>query len=459
MVQVQEKELPHDLLAERSLLGSLLVDGEAIDEISEYKLSSDDFFHPQYGKIFQGIVDLHGSSQPIDFVTLCGKLSDQGILDAIGGQAFIVEMIEDHASSANIAQYAKIVREKSTVRKVIQMSKRVVDRAMSYQGDYAQFLSEVEASFFNLTSENRKNSLQKLNTFLKMNLIELENDQREAGQLSGLTTGFVELDKKLLGLQPGQLVIVAARPAMGKSAFALNISVNSCKAQGLPVAIFSLEMLSQELSMRMLSGESKIDSGRLRSKNFLDQDLRNLGMAVKELSKLPVFINDNGDTTILDIKSQCRKIKSEFGLGLVVVDYVQLMKSHTNNPSREQQISEISRGLKSLAKELECPIIGLSQLNRAVESRPNKRPMVSDLRESGSIEQDADVVMLIYRDEVYNQDTKHKGIAEIIVGKNRAGETGTVYLSWVGAHTSFGNLTFVPEPNHPPAQPGGGPSH
>lgn len=446
------KELPHDLLAEKSLLGCLLIDGESFDEISDLSLARDDFFHPQYGQIFDVIMELVHQSRPVDFVTVCGRLGDSGKIESLGGQSAILGLIEDQASSANVYHYAKTIKEKSTVRKIVKTAKKIMETGTSQSGiAVGDFLSEVESSFFKLTSEGKTTGLQRISTYFKMNLRDLENESRQAGQLSGLTTGFAELDKKLLGMQPGQFIVLAARPAMGKSALALNMAINSCKSQGFPVAIFSLEMLAQELSMRILSSEAKVDSTRIKSKSFLDQDLRNIGQAIKTVGQLPILINDSGDVTLFDIRSQCRKLKAEYGLGLVIIDYLQLMKSHSNNPSREQQISEISRGLKVLAKELECPVMGLSQLNRAVESRPNKRPMVSDLRESGSIEQDADVVLLIYRDEVYNADTKHKGIAEIIVGKNRSGETGTAYLSFVGATTSFGNLAYAPEPNYMPS--------
>ena len=265
----------------------------------------------------------------------------------------------------------------------------------------------------------------KLNDCLKLNLKELEDTSRRSGEVQGIPTGYGELDKLLLGMQPGQLIILAARPAMGKTALALNVAVNSVAQSGLPVAIFSLEMLANELSMRLLSSRAKVDSKRIRTKDFMDQDLRSIGRAVQELSTFPIFINDSGDSTILDIQSQCRKIKSESGLGTVVIDYLQLMSSHNKSLPREQQISEMSRGLKTTAKELQCPVIALSQLNRGVEARPNKRPNTADLRESGAIEQDADIVMFVYRDEYYNEDTKEPGIAELIVGKNRAGETGT----------------------------------
>lgn len=433
------REYPHDLLAEKSLLGSLIVDGNAFDEIVDLKLSSEDFYHPQYGQVFDAISQLFQSDRPVDHVTLSAKLQDMGKLDSLGGKSFVIGLTEEHASSANVYHYAKIVQDKSSLRKVIRLGQKVAEKGLGLNTDVNDFLQEVNAEFFKVTTEAQRAQMYRLGTLLKTNLKDLEDTSRRAGDISGLPTGFMELDKKLLGLQPGQLVILAARPAMGKTALALNMAVNTVKASKLPAAVFSLEMLAPELSQRILQSEARVDSARIRSKNFLDTDLRKIAEAAKTLHSLPLFINDSGDTSILDIKSQCRKIKAEHNLGLVVVDYIQLMKPNPN-VQREQQISEISRGLKSLAKELECPILALSQLNRSVESRPNKRPLLSDLRESGSIEQDADIVMMIYRDDYYNPDSKEKGISEIIVGKNRGGEQGTAKVMFTGAYTRFDNL-------------------
>ncbi|MBL7666068.1 MAG: replicative DNA helicase [Bacteriovoracaceae bacterium] len=438
------REMPHDLLAEKSLLGCLLIDSSAIDEISDVSLIKEDFYHPQYALIYSAIRDLHFQSQPIDLVTVCSKLNDIGKIEVVGGQTAILNLIEDQASSANVYHYAKVIKDKSIIREIIKTAGRVVEGAHNFSGDITEYINEVESSFFKLTSQTKNEGLKDLKNILKLNLKSLENAARNKGEVSGLPTGFKEIDKRLLGLQPGQLVVLAARPAMGKTALALNFAVNAAKSSALPVAIFSLEMLSPELGMRILSSEAAIDATRLKTKNFLDSDLKNIATAVQELTNLPLFINDAADITLVDIRSQCRKIKIEQGLALVVIDYLQLMQSHTNSIQREQQISEISRGLKNLAKELECPVVALSQLNRAVESRVDKRPMVSDLRESGSIEQDADIVMLVYRDEVYNKETKDKGIAEIIVGKNRSGETGTVKLAWIGSQTKFANLAYEP---------------
>lgn len=434
-------ELPHDLLAEKALVGCLIIDGTAYAEISNLKLTSSQFYDPRYGLVFDVITDLSLANRAIDFVTVCNRLKDKGKLEEVGGESFVSSLTEDQASSANVYEYAKIVKDKNSIREIIKTAMRVVQMGMNYNGEAEDFIQDVESSFFKLTNEAKTGGMVKINATLRENLRELEDTSRKMGEISGLSTGYPRLDEKLLGMQPGQLIVLAARPAMGKTSLALNIAVSSCIQSGLPVAIFSLEMLATELSMRILTGRAKVDSKRVRTKNFFDTDLRSLARATQELSSLPIFINDSGNTTILDIQSQCRKIKAEQGLGLIVIDYLQLMGSVSKNLQREQQIAEISRGLKTMAKELGCPVIALSQLNRGVESRPDKRPTTADLRESGAIEQDADIVMFVYRDEVYfKESTKEPGVAEIIVGKNRAGEIGTAKLAWVGAYTSFENL-------------------
>lgn len=438
----QMRELPHDFIAERSLIGSLLVDSDAFDQITDLRLKGEDFYNRQYGVIFDSISDLAYQRQPIDYVTVTSRLNELGKLEEIGGAGVITEIGGEHFSSANISYYGKTVKDKASMRELIRTAQRVVEMGFTFQGRAEEFVSEVEASFFKLTNDAKSGKMVELKSCLRENLKELEDTTRKVGEIQGLPTGYKDLDTKLLGMQAGQLIILAARPAMGKTALALNIGVNVVMQTRLPVAIFSLEMMAKELSMRLLSSRAKVDSKRIRTKNFLDTDLRSIGRAVQELSGLPIFINDSGSSTLIDIQSQCRKIQAEHGLGLVVIDYLQLMSSHNKALPREQQIAEISKGLKSLAKELQCPIIALSQLNRGVEARPNKRPNTSDLRESGSIEQDADIVMFVYRDEYYNPDTKEPGIAEIIVGKNRAGEAGTAKLAWVGAYTSFENLAY-----------------
>ena len=434
------RELPHDLLAEKSFLSCLLIDGQAIDEISDLSIKRGDFYHPQYGKVFEAVQDLAMANEPIDYVTVCSKLQDRGSLEGLGGQSFILELIEDQASSANIYHYGKSVKEKASVREIVRAAMRIVEAGTNFSGNADEFLQEVEEKIFHLTTDARVGGMQKIAFPLKANLKEIASPAKKEGEISGIPTGFDDLDRKLLGMRAGQLVILAARPGVGKTALGINMAVNAIKKTNLPVAIFSLEMLAPELSMRILSSEARVCTSRIRSRNFKDSELREINRVVAEISKCPLYINDSAVTSIFDIQSQCRKIRAQQGLGLIVVDYIQLMRPHNSQIPREQQISEISRGLKQLAKEMGCPVVALSQLNRSVESRTVKRPMISDLRESGSIEQDADVVLLIYRDDYYNPDSREKGIADIIIAKNRSGEQGVVKLNWRGEFYLFSGL-------------------
>ena len=434
------RELPHDLLAEKSFLSCLLIDGQAIDEISDLSIKQGDFYHPKYGKVFEAVQDLAFANRPIDYVTVCSKLQDKGSLESLGGQSFILELIEDQASSANIYHYGKSIKEKASVREIVRAAMRIVEAGTNFSGNADEFLQEVEEKFFQLTTDARVGGMQKIASCLKANLKEIASPAKKEGEISGIPTGLNDLDRKLLGMRAGQLVILAARPGVGKTALGVNMAVNAVKKINLPVAIFSLEMLAPELSMRILSSEARVDANRIRSRNFKDSELREINRVVGEVSKYPIYINDSAVTSIFDIQGQCRKIRIQQGLGLIVVDYIQLMRPHNSQIPREQQISEISRGLKQLAKEMGCPVVALSQLNRSVESRTVKRPMISDLRESGSLEQDADVVLLIYRDDYYNSDSREKGIADIIIAKNRSGEQGVVKLKWAGEFYLFSNL-------------------
>lgn len=440
MVPESNKELPHDLLAERALIGCLIVDNSTFDEITDVDLLVEDFYHPQYGQIFRGIKELAVDSKPFDLVSLCAQLNDLGKLEMVGGQSAVVEILEETVSAANIYHYAKIIKNKAILRQIVRTSMQITDHGLNFVGDVEEFIDEVESKFFNIASQSKTNSVITLKDALKENLRNLEKGKREKGEILGLSSGFNSLDNKLLGMQAGQMIIVAARPGMGKTSLALNIAVNSCKQSQLPVMIYSYEMLGAELSGRILSSEANIDSRKIRTNDYNDMELRSLGHAVQNLSKLPIYINDNGSTNLLDIKSQARKVKAEKGIGMIVIDYLQLMQPHVRKNSREQEIAEISRGIKELAKELQCPIMALSQLNRSATSRTDRRPQLQDLRESGSIEQDADVVMLIHREGYYDENVVDKNVAEIIVAKNRAGEPGTVKTAWVANLTKFAEL-------------------
>jgi len=450
MASISNRELPHDLLAEKSLLGCLLVDSHAFDEISDLTVSKDDFHHPRYGLIFDCIKDLALANHPIDFVTVCSKLSARAKLDEVGGKEFIASLAEDQASSANIYHYAKIVKGKASMRTLIRTAMGVVDTGMTHSGDVDVFIRDVEASFFRLTNEAKSGRMMTLNQSLKEVIKDMQNPARKPGEIGGLPSGYHKLDEYLLGLQPGQMVVIAGRPGSGKTALGINIAVNACLETKLPIAIFSLEMQAKELSIRILSYRAKVENRKFKTKTFDAMDMQNIARAMTELSEMPIQINDSGAVTLPDIQSQCRKIKAERGLGMVVIDYLQLMKSHSNTPSREQQIAEISRGIKMMAKELECPVLVLSQLNREAE-KDGKRPSTSQLRESGAIEQDADVIMLVYREDLNNFDNP-TGVAEIIIGKNRSGSQGVVRLTWKGEYTSFEPYTDRDPPHQSQSQ-------
>lgn len=440
MAKENVNELPHDVGAEKALLGSLLIDNKSFDEVSDVGLSKDDFYHPQYATIFEAIKDLYLESQPFDIVMVASKLNDHGKLEKIGGQTALVNICDDTGSAANIEHYAKLIKQKSVLRDVVRTATRVMQTGTNFSGDVESFLADVEASFFKLTAQSKNNKMISLKEALYENLKELERPARAKGEITGVSTGFNSLDVRLLGLQPGQLVILAARPGMGKTAFALNWAVAAAKQTNQAVAVFSYEMMYAELSMRLLASEACVDSRKLKTKDFNEMDLRAISGAIQKLSNLKLYINDNGGTNLIDIRSYCRKLKAEQGLAMIIVDYLQLMPMHVKKQNREQEIAELSRGFKMLANELGIPVVALSQLNRSAAARTDRRPQLQDLRESGSLEQDANIVVLIHREDYYDPMTPKKGVAEIIVAKNRNGEPGTVELSWIGSQTKFAEL-------------------
>jgi replicative DNA helicase len=434
--------LPQDDFAERSCVGALISDSEAFNEILQEGLTEKDFYNPKLALIFKSMEYLNLENRAIDLVSVSHKLQELGLFEKSGGKQYLGELVQDFYTSANIQLYAKIVKEKSLLRMVIKKAKEVIQKGSFFEeGSVQDFLQEVESSFFTLATFHKKQGILHLKDALKQNLIDLEKSQDGDEAFGGLATGFKRVDEKLLGLRPGQLVIIAARPGIGKTSFALNIMNHVAKTYQKPVMIFSYEMLATELSMRLLSSEAEIDSVKIRKKNYQKQDLVRLKKAVTTLSQVPIYINDGSHLTLIDIKAQSRKIKADQGLSLLVIDYLQLMQSHVKKQSREQEIAEISRGLKELAKELGCPVIALSQLNRSATARTDKRPALQDLRESGAIEQDADIVCLLHREDAYQFDSPLKGIAEVIIAKNRSGEPGTVKIKWVGSQTSFKNLS------------------
>lgn len=436
---------PNDFLAEKSLIASLIVNQNCFDDIGDVKIAPEDFYDKRFKIIFGVIVELQKQNLPVDYVTISSRLNQISMLEVIGGTSFLLELVDNYITDINAYGYAIIVKEYSSLRNIISTSLEIANDGLNLDKAFNEYIKDVETKYFNLTSKNQVNKLASIFSLLKENIKDLENTSRKPGEIDGLTTGFATLDKILMGLREGQLLIIGARPGMGKSALAMNIAYHACVQSGLPIIYFSLEMPGKELSMRLLTSVSKVQNHKVKMKNFEDQDLRRLSKATGELSKIPIYIDDTSAISLATIISICRKKKIEEGLGLVVIDYLQLMGVNKQLP-REQQISEISRGLKAMAKDLECPVIALSQLNRESESGNNKggnkRPTMSNLRESGAIEQDADIIMLIYRDDYYNKDTKEPGIAEVIVTKNRNGEQDTAKLGWVGAYTSFENLNF-----------------
>ena len=436
------QEMPHDIVAEKALLACLIIDNASMDHISDLVLTPEDFYHPQYGFIFAAIKDLFIEGKPFDIVTVSSKLNDQGKLEKIGGQSALITICDEVGSAANVEHYAKLVKQKAVLREVVRTATRVMQSGTNFSGDIESFLQDVETSFFKLTAQTKTNKMISLKESLHDVLKELEKPARAKGEISGLSTGFKGLDARLLGLQPGQLVIMAARPAMGKTALALNWALAAAKQTQLPVAIFSYEMLHAELAMRLLAAESSVDARKFRTKDFNEFDLRKIADASLRLSNLQIHINDSGATTALDIRSYCRKLKAEAGLAMIVIDYIGLMPIHAKKQSREQEIADLSRTLKMLANELQVPVIVLSQLNRAATHRTDRRPQLQDLRESGSLEQDANIVCLIHREEYYDPQTPKKGIAEVIIAKNRNGEPGTVELAWIGSQTKFADLEF-----------------
>jgi len=429
---------PQNIEAEQSILGGILLDNLAINNVLEL-LDVTDYYSEAHRKIFSAIIDLAEKSEPCDLITLSNILRDRRQIEDVGGMAYLASLVDNVPSAANIEYYSKIVKEKAVLRKLIGASTEILNKSYASVSDVEQVLDEAEHSIFEISQNKIKPSFFPLKDLIKDSFKTIEQLFEKKSLITGVATGYNDLDKLTSGLQNSDLIIVAGRPSMGKTAFALNMAQNAAIGTDIPVAIFSLEMSKEQLSMRMLASEAKVDSQRLR-KGFLGEtDWPKLTTAAGKLSDAPIFIDDTPAISVLEMKAKTRRLKAEKGLGLIVLDYLQLMRGKDTSAPREQEISEISRSLKSLAKELNVPIVALSQLNRQVEARTDKRPQMADLRESGAIEQDADVILFIYRDEVYNksEDNPEKGFAEIIIGKQRNGPTGKVKLTFLKDYTRF----------------------
>ena len=427
---------PHSVEAEQSVLGSILLDKEAMISVSE-TLVPEDFYKEAHKVIYESMLKLYNSQSEIDLITLTDELRDQGYLDDIGGIAYITSLSTVVPTTSNIKYYVNIVKEKSISRQLISAANDIINLGYDGSAKVEYVLENAEKKIFDISQERATNDFQPINQVISEALSMLEKLYEEKNDVTGLTTGFRDLNKKINGLQRSDLLLIAARPAMGKTAFALNLVQNAALKGDASVAVFSLEMSKEQLVQRMIASQSTVELKKIKTGTLADNDWPRItdGMAI--LSGAKIHIDDTPGIKISELRSKCRKLKIEKGLDLVLIDYLQLMEGEGQNESRQQEIAKISRSLKILAKELDCPVVALSQLSRAPEQRADHRPMLSDLRESGSIEQDADIVMFLYRDEYYNPDTEKKNIGEVIVAKNRHGETGTVELVWCGGIQKF----------------------
>ena len=437
---------PQNLEAEQSVLGGILLDNLALNTVLEL-LETDDFYSEAHRKIFSAIIELSNRNEPCDLITLSNILKSQQRMEKVGGTAYIASLVDNVSSAVNIAYYAKIIKEKSILRRLIGTATEILNKSYAAGMDIDNVLDEAEHAIFEISENKIRPSFHPIREIIKDSFKTIERLYAKKELVTGVATGFDKIDDLTSGLQNSDLIIIAGRPSMGKTAFALNIAQYAALEMGVPVAIFSLEMAKEQLATRMLASEARVDSQRLR-KGFLGEtDWPKLTTAAGRLSEAPIYIDDTPAITVIEMKAKSRRLKAEAGLGLIILDYLQLMRGGAFKDSREQEISEISRSLKALAKELSVPVIALSQLNRKVEDRTSRRPQMADLRESGAIEQDADLIAFIYRDEVYNRsdDNPDKGIAEIIIGKQRNGPTGTVKLAFQEKYTRFENLARADE--------------
>ena len=418
----------------------MLTDKDAISSAVEV-LKPEDFYREDNKIIYEAILNLYNRAEPVDIITLKTELQTMKQLEAVGGLEYIAELPDKVPTTANVEQYIKIVEEKSSLRALIKTANELITLGYDQTLEVEDILDSAEKRIFDVIQNRNQKGYTSIKDILVDSFTQLEQLYNQKQHITGIPTGFADLDYITAGLHPSDLVIVAARPAMGKSAFALNIATNAAVRANTPVAIFSLEMSKEQMTNRILCSEAMVDSNKVRTGKIEDDDWTKLAEASGTLSTSQIFIDDTPGISIMEIRAKCRKLKLEKNIGLVVIDYIQLVQaSNKKNASREQEISEISRSLKILAKEIGVPVIALSQLSRSVEQRPDHRPMLSDLRESGAIEQDADIVMFLYRDDYYNEDSEKKNIAEVILAKHRAGGTGTVELAWLGSYTKFANL-------------------
>lgn len=436
---ILKKILPHSIEAEQSVIGSMIMDREAITVASEI-ITGEDFYSRQYGIIFETMVEMNDDGQPVDLVTLQNRLREKDVPPEVSGLEFVRELITAVPTSANIKYYSNIVAEKALLRRLIRLNEEIANTCYAGKESLEFILEDTEKRMFQLLQKRDSGEFVPIRQIVMNAMDRIESASKNKGSVTGIPTGFTDLDYRTAGMQPSDLVLIAARPSMGKTAFVLNIAQYVAFKKNMPVVIFSLEMSKEQLVNRLFALEAGVDAQKLRTGQLNDQDWERLIEGAGVIGKSKLMIDDTPGISISELRSKCRRLKLEHGLSMVIIDYLQLMSGSGRSDSRQQEISDISRSLKAIARELNVPVLALSQLSRAVEQRPDHRPMLSDLRESGAIEQDADVVMFIYRDDYYHHDSDRKGISEIIIAKQRNGPIGTVELAWLPEYTKFANL-------------------
>ena len=431
--------MPNNVEAEQSVIGAMLMDRDAITIASEI-LTVDDFYQKQYGILFEAMVELYTENVPVDLITLQNRLKEKDVPPEISSLEFVRDMITKVPTSVNVGTYAKIVSEKAALRRLIRVNEEIASACYAGKDSVEEIMEDTEKKIFQVLQRKTNDEFVPIKDVVLNALDKIEADSRMKGSVTGMPTGFIDLDYKTSGFQPSDLILIAARPSMGKTAFVLNIAEYMAFRSNETVAIFSLEMSKEQLVNRLFALESRVDSQILRTGNLSDNDWSSLIEAAGVIGRSNLIIDDTPGISVSELRSKCRKYKLEHNLGIIMIDYLQLMQGSRKSESRQQEISDISRSLKEIARELQVPVVALSQLSRAVEQRPDHRPMLSDLRESGAIEQDADVVMFLYRDDYYNHDTEKKDVAEVIIAKQRNGPIGTVELAWLPRYTKFANM-------------------
>ena len=437
--ELLKRVMPNNVEAEQSVIGAMLMDRDAITIASEI-LTVDDFYQKQYGILFEAMVELYTENVPVDLITLQNRLKEKDVPPEISSLEFVRDMITKVPTSVNVGTYAKIVSEKAALRRLIRVNEEIASACYAGKDSVEEIMEDTEKKIFQVLQRKTNDEFVPIKDVVLNALDKIEAASRMKGSVTGMPTGFIDLDYKTSGFQPSDLILIAARPSMGKTAFVLNIAEYMAFRSNETVAIFSLEMSKEQLVNRLFALESRVDSQILRTGNLSDNDWSSLIEAAGVIGRSNLIIDDTPGISVSELRSKCRKYKLEHNLGIIMIDYLQLMQGSRKSESRQQEISDISRSLKEIARELQVPVVALSQLSRAVEQRPDHRPMLSDLRESGAIEQDADIVMFLYRDDYYNHDTEKKDVAEVIIAKQRNGPIGTVELAWLPRYTKFANM-------------------